>query len=284
MTATIDPNPFGTYAPNGLLQAVLAMTRRLPANWLGLRLSMPLRRIAINSLGNRPVDTTVWNAQVRLYPSRNSCEKKALFTPQLFDLQERNVLAAALDRRLAEGATFTFIDIGANVGLYSLFVAARGGNRARALAIEPQPGILERLAYNRRANPQLNITVVPVAAADREGEIELIIDARDSGGTRLNKGMTTSDGDRVRVRCRPLAAILEEGGIMAIDALKIDIEGAEDWALTPFLREASERLLPRLVLIEDRPDDWRTDLYALLRERGYVVAARSKQNAIFRIS
>jgi FkbM family methyltransferase len=239
--------------------------------------------MAINSLGNQPVDTTVWNAQVRLYPSHNGCEKNALFTPQLFDLRERNVLAAALDCRLSEGSTFTFIDIGANVGLYSLFVTARGGDHARALAIEPQPGIVERLVYNQRANPRLNITVIPVAAANREGEIELVVDPRDSGGTRLNKGARTSNADAVRVRCRPLAAILDEAAIVAIDALKIDVEGAEDWALAPFLREAPETLLPRLVLIEDRPDDWTTDLYALFRDRGYRAAVRSKQNAIFQL-
>jgi FkbM family methyltransferase len=281
MTATVDLSPYGTHPPGRLPQAVLAVTRRLPANWLGLRISMPLRRLAINSLGDRPIDTTLWNAQVRLYPRHNSCEKNALFTPQMFDLHERKVLAAALDRRLAEGATFTFVDIGANVGLYSLFVAARGGGRARVLAIEPQPGIVERLTYNLRANPQLNIDIAPVAAADREGEIELLIDARDSGGTRLNKGATTSDGESVRVRCRPLATILREAGIAAVDALKIDVEGAEDWALAPFLREAPKKLLPRLVLIEDRPDDWTIDLYALLHERGYLVATRSKHNAIF---
>jgi FkbM family methyltransferase len=284
MTATVDLAPYGTHAPGRLPQAVLAVTRRLPANWLGLRLSMPLRRLAINLLGNRPVDTTLWNAQMRLYPRRNSCEKNALFTPQLFDLHERNVLAAALDRRLAEGVIFTFVDIGANVGLYSLFVAARGGDRTRVLAIEPQPGIVERLAYNLRANPHLNVAFVPIAAADREGEIELVIDARDSGGTRADKDATTSDGERVRVRCRPLAAILDEAGIAAIDALKIDIEGAEDWALAPFLRQAPAKLLPRLILIEDRPDDWTTDLYALLHQRGYLVATRSKQNAIFRLA
>src|SRR3954471_8613555 len=103
MTATVDLSPYGTHPPSHLPRAVLAVTRRLPANWLGLRLSMPLRRMAINALGDRPIDTTLWNAQVRLYPSRNSCEKNALFTPQMFDLHERNVLASALDRRLAAG-------------------------------------------------------------------------------------------------------------------------------------------------------------------------------------
>jgi FkbM family methyltransferase len=284
MTPPVDLSPYGTHPPRRLPQAILAVTRRLPANWLGLRISMPLRRMAINALGERPIDTTLWNARVRLYPRRNSCEKNALFTPQMFDRHERNVLAAALDRRLAAGGKFTFVDIGANVGLYSLFVAARGGGSARVLAIEPQPGIIERLAYNRRANPQFNIDIVPVAVADREGEIDLLIDTRDSGGTRLNKSAATpSGGETVRTRCRPLAAILRDAGIASVDALKIDIEGAEDLALAAFLRDAPDRLLPGLVLIEDRPDDWTVDLYALLRERGYSVASRSKHNVVFQL-
>ena len=119
---------------------------------------MPLRRMAIDWLGEEPVDTTIWNARVRLYPSRNSCEKNALFTPQMLDVIERGELADALDRRLAEAGGFTFVDIGANVGLYSLFVAARGGPRTRILAIEPQPGIVERLPFNLEANAGFEFT------------------------------------------------------------------------------------------------------------------------------
>jgi hypothetical protein len=78
-------------------------------------------------------------------------------------------------------------------------------------------------------------------------------------------------------------AILNEAGIASIDALKIDIEGAEDLALAPFLREAANELLPRLVLIEDRPD-WTIDLYALLGQRGYAQWARSRHNIIFRLA
>jgi len=282
MTASVDLSPYGSYPPGGLARAVLALTRRLPANWLGLRTSMPLRRLVINRLGDRPVDTMVWDTRMRLYPSRNSCEKNALFTPQMFDLIEPGVLAAAIGRRLAEGRTFTFVDIGANVGLYSLFVARLGGPRVHVLAAEPQPGIVDRLRFNLRANPDLRIDVVPLAVADRDGEIELVIDQRDAGGTHLNTRVPTSTGaETVSVRCRPLAAILADAGISAIDALKTDIEGAEELALAPFLREAPRGLLPRLVLIEDRPSDWSVDLYGLLRQHGYVEATRSRHNVVF---
>jgi FkbM family methyltransferase len=229
---------------------------------------------------------------MRLYPSHNICEKNALFTPQMFDIIERHALGEAIDKRIAAGGTFTFVDIGANVGLYSLYVASRSGARARVLAIEPQPGILELLRFNVMLNASANVTVLPVAVADRDGNMTLVIDERDSGGTRLAKSTTTgatadattSHGVALtRVMCRPLAAILDEAGIFSIDALKIDIEGAEDLALAPFLRTAPIELLPRLVLIEDRPGDWSVNLYSLMQARGYAVLARSRQNAIFQL-
>src|SRR5262245_5691694 len=218
MQPAVDPSRYGSHLPKGIVRWVLALTRRLPANWLGLRLSMPLRRLAIDWLGDRSVDTMVWGMRARLYPQRNACEKYALFTPQLFDPAERALLAAALDRKLAADGTFAFVDIGANVGLYSLFVAARGGARARVLAIEPQPGIVDRLKFNVAANPQAHIIVAGVAVADREGNIALAIDTQDSGGTRLHTAPAGVSAPTVRVFCRPLAAILADAGITHIDA------------------------------------------------------------------
>jgi FkbM family methyltransferase len=281
---TVDLAPFGTRAPGGLDRAVLAATRAMPDNWLGLRLAMVFRRVTMNRLGLGGLDTSLWGMRLRLYPRRNGCEKNALFTPQMFDVFERGVLADAIDRCLAADGTFTFVDIGANVGLYSLFVAARAGDRARILAIEPQPGILERLRFNLAANPAVKIEVLPVALSDRDGAAELVLDANDSGGTHLDKHNATrgADGRVVSVPCKTLAAVLAEAGITAVDALKIDVEGAEDLVLAPFLRDAPRHRLPDLILIEDTRGLWQTDVFALLERRGYTAFARSKQNVALR--
>src|SRR5262249_26215245 len=190
MTA-VDRSSYGSFAPDPFTRAILAMTRRLPVSWLGFWLSRLLRRLAIKLLGERPVDTVVWNSRMRLYPSRNSCEKNALFTPQMFDVIERHALAGAIAKRIAAGGPFTFVDLGANVGLYSLNGASRSGARARILAIEPQPGIVERLRFNVMINASANVTVLPVAVADRDGSMTLVVDERDSGGRRLAKEPTT---------------------------------------------------------------------------------------------
>lgn len=283
MIPASDLSAFGAHRPGTFVGAMLALTRRLPANRLGLRLSMPLRRLAINALDGAPVDTEIWSQRLRLYPHANGCEKNALFTPQLFDRAELEILATAVDAKVAAGQAFTFVDLGANVGLYSLFVAGRAGEAARILAIEPQPGIVDRLAYNLGLNTSACVSILRAAIADAESEMELVLDPRDSGGTHLNKsGAPATGADAVRVPCRPLLAALDQAEIGEIDVLKVDIEGAEDIALAPFFRDAPQARLPTLLLIEDRPEDWSVDLYDLLRERGYMLEQRLRQNCVFR--
>jgi FkbM family methyltransferase len=279
MTAAFDASPWGTHLPSAYERTVLALTRAMPANWLGQRLAILFRRLAMGRIGEGCRDTTLWGMRLRLYPRRNGCEKNALFTPQMFDTMERRVLAAAVK---GKNGAFTFVDIGANVGLYSLYLASCGD--VRTLAIEPQPGILERLRFHLATNPSVNIEVRPVALSDREGEATLVLNESDSGGTHIDKhdGRQVA-GERIRVPSRPLLSVLSQAGIAAIDALKIDVEGAEDIVLAPFLRDAPQTLLPRLVLIEDTRGFWSVDLFALLASRGYTEQERSRQNVALRL-
>jgi hypothetical protein len=79
-----------------------------------------------------------------------------------------------------------------------------------------------------------------------------------------------------------LISVLREAGIESIDVLKIDVEGAEDVVLVPFLHDAPRALLPELVLIEDTRGFWQTDVFALLERHGYTVVARNRQNVAYR--
>jgi len=251
----------------------------MPANWFGQRLAILFRRLVMRRLGEGCLDTMLWGMRLRLYPRRNGCEKNALFTPQLYDTMERRVLAEAVRRK---GAPFTFVDIGANVGLYSLYLAYCGD--VRTLAIEPQPGILERLRFHLAANPSAKVDVLPIALSDRAGEAVLVINDSDSGGTHIDKQDGRQDaGERISVPSKPLTTVLSDAGIETIDALKIDVEGAEDIVLAPFLRDAAQSLLPGLILIEDTRGFWNIDLFALLAARGYTEHERSRQNVALRL-
>jgi FkbM family methyltransferase len=274
-----DASPWGTHLPDAYERAVLALTRAMPENWLGQRLAILLRRLIMDRVGEGCRDTTLWGMRLRLYPRRNGCEKNALFTPQMFDTMERRVLADAVKQKRGG---FTFVDIGANVGLYSLYLASCGD--VRTLAIEPQPGILERLRFHLSANPSAQVDVRPIALCDRDGEATLVLNDSDCGGTHIDKPGLDQSGERLTVPCKPLSSVISEAGLMEIDALKIDVEGAEDIVLASFLRDAPASLLPRLILIEDTRGVWTIDLFALLAERGYTEVERSRQNVALKLS
>jgi FkbM family methyltransferase len=271
--------PFGALAPNLFDRAVMALTVRLPDSWAGLKLAMALRRLVTMRMDAAgALDVERWLLRMRLHPRDNGCEKNLLFTPQMYEPPEREELAREISRVGAR--PFVFVDVGANVGLFSLYVAAIAP-AARTLAIEPEPGNFARLAFNIAANPGVPITPLALALGDAEGTAQIVLNARDRGGTRLAAGGTPDRG--VAVRCRPLLAVVTEAGLTSIDALKIDVEGAEDTVLVPFFRDAPPSLWPRLIVIEDSSGEWSTDLFALLEAKGYAVSSRSRQNVMLRL-
>jgi len=265
-----DLTAFGSYAPHGLVAAILAATRRCPHSWAGRRRAFFLRSIAVRSLRGRPLDVESLGARMRLYPYKNVCEKRILFTPQFFDADERALLASRI------GPEFTFIDVGANIGGYTMFVAGLAGPRARILAIEPQPDIFERLVYNIRQNPFATVKALDCAVADRECEITLFVHPRNRGETSMRL-VHADAADHMKVAAKPLRAILEQEDFPRIDAIKLDVEGAGEIILDPFFREAPERLWPKLLITEIAGAE---ALRALLVERGYRETLRTAGNLI----
>lgn len=275
--------PFGAFRPGRLDRAVIAATSALPDTWAGLRLAILLRRIVTMRLAQAAVpalDVERWGLAMRLHPLDNGCEKNLLFTPKMYEPME----LAELGRQMwisGETHPFVFVDIGANVGLFSLFVAAKVEANARILAIEPEPGNMARLMFNIGANAPLPIKPLALALGETESEVAIALNPRDRGGTRARPIDDAADG-LVRVPCRPLLSVLREEGIDHIDALKIDVEGMEDRVLAPFFRDAPAELWPRMILIEDSRHEWRVDLFKLFAEKGYRVSVRSKQNVVLR--
>ncbi len=255
--------PFGTFPPTRLQSAVRDIGQRLPKNRPGLRVSGLLRSL-LRRTARRPIDVTVLGQRMRLHLGDNACERRLMVTPQFFDPVELEILRSVVR------SNFHFIDLGANVGTYSMFVGMLAGPDARILAVEPQESILKRLRANVALN-NLDIRVAPVAVGDREGTIEFAVDTSNLGFTSLNT-QRKGRGERrmIKLPVRKLLGLVEEHGFKRIDALKADIEGAEDLAILPFMEEAPRSLWPRLVILESSPREWRRNCVTFLQELGYV--------------
>ncbi len=263
--------PYGTFAPKGGVASIIGFTRALPGSWIAKRIGFLARRIGIALLAGKPVDTESIGARFRLYPYNNVCEKRILFSPRDFDEKEREWLAA----RIVAG--FTFLDIGANVGGYSLFLAAKAGAGARIIAIEPQPEVFGQLSYNIRLNPFGNLKAIEAAVADRNGELTLFLDPRNKGEASV-KIVSADEARQVKVPARTLLDIALGEGLDRIDAIKLAVEGAEDIILKCFFKEAPEHLWPRAIVVERGEERWGIDLLALLAQHGYVSLGLTRNN------
>jgi hypothetical protein len=74
--------------------------------------------------------------------------------------------------------------------------------------------------------------------------------------------------------------VLEQEGVDVVDALKIDVEGAENSIIAPFFRDAPQSLWPKFLVIEGCGDLDGTALFGMLIDRGYKITTRSKLNVM----
>ncbi len=135
---------------------------------------------------------------------------------------------AFLDRVVKPG--MTFVDIGANEGLFSLFAARRVGAGGRVIAAEPSSRERRRLEANLARNRIANVTVVPHAIGDRPGSARLQIATGVHAGHNTLGAFTYDDVSAVDYEDVPvetLDALAERLAIGKLDVVKIDVEGAE---------------------------------------------------------
>lgn len=263
---------FGRHMLSHWRATLLAFAQKLPANWFGKRLALICRKLVLKN-GPAIIDATIDGIHFRLHMRDNVSERKFLFLPQFFDRFERDLLKQVLT------ASSTFIDIGANAGIYTLTAAATG---ARVVSIEPNPVVLERMQYNLAANHlSERVSIIQKGVSDVPGTFELTLDTSNLGGSSL---LSNRSGPSLMIECELLMSILQEADVRQINAMKIDIEGAEDRALLPFFNEAPTYLFPKLIIIENSESQWQTDLPALLKHKGYQRLKRTRMNSVWQLA
>ena len=154
-----------------------------------------------------------------------------------------------LREHLSPGATF--VDVGADFGIYSLRAGPIVGRAGHVIAVEPNPESIRLLETNIAANHARMIAVAPVACSDTETTLDLYVSPhRNSGETSLSKTNASQEGAVSRsykVRARPLDDIIRESGVTRVDAIKIDVEGAEYLVLRG-ARQTLNRFHPMLLV------------------------------------
>jgi len=116
-----------------------------------------------------------------------------------------------------------FVDVGANVGYYTILASKLVGVNGKVFAIEPVPQTLKVLRFNIKLNGLKNVIVVDKAGWHTRTKLKLKIPMNEFG---LSSSFR-SGGLEVNVDAIPLDEVLNCTNRLEIKLIKLDVEGAE---------------------------------------------------------
>jgi FkbM family methyltransferase len=122
-----------------------------------------------------------------------------------------------------------FVDVGANVGLYTALGLRRMRHPGRIICVEPDPASAAFLEQTIRSNHQGDqspkVSFHQVALSDTQGEVMLHKNRENKGDNRIYSDALCTDA--IQVASDTLDNLLEREGIDEINLIKIDVQGAE---------------------------------------------------------
>ncbi len=168
------------------------------------------------------------------------------------------------------------LDVGANIGYYTLIGSRLVGVSGRIHAFEPESKAYEYLSRNVSTNKCPNVVLVGKAVSDRQGPASFIRNKPEEGF--ISNSSPSSRG--ITVQAISLDAYFSEEGWPPVDIIKMDIEGGEHSALRG-MKELSQRN-PELKLIMEfnrsnieragtTPEEIADTLFERGFRRGYII-------------
>jgi FkbM family methyltransferase len=263
---------FGYYSPKGLIKVFYIVIK------IGIgfgKLKKIYAKILTRINKKNPIDIIYHGVKFRLYPHNNTIESKIFVSSRLREGKELDVISGFIKN----GGTF--LDIGANIGYYSLMAANLGATKI--IGVEPNPIVLDRFKANIKFNGfERQIKTFQIGIGEKQGALDLRLSQADMGGSSILN--TTLNSDKIKIKIIPLSELLKKQGVTKVDVLKIDIEGFEDKALFPYFETLDKKHYPRLIIMEDSSQkDWNGNILEWLLSNGYRVLARTRGNIIITI-
>lgn len=165
----------------------------------------------------------------------------------------------------------TIIDLGANIGMASLFFAAKSP-RATIYAVEPDPENFELLTANLSQEISAS-RLVPVQSAITAGNgmIHLIRNEK-----AYNSFVSEEIVSGITVRTRDMEGFLRDMFIDDVDLLKIDIEGRE---ADLFSGDTGWLQKVRNIVMECHSEEIRNKAVSVLQEYGFSVHSRNNDRS-----
>jgi FkbM family methyltransferase len=141
--------------------------------------------------------------------------------------------------QLPIGKNDVVVDIGANIGVFTVYAASITQNTV--YAFEPSPSTFEVLKRNIGANGLSNVIAGMFAVSARRGT-ELFIETEDSTNRKLKAIAPNATEKCIEVSSITLQDIMDRNNIEQIDFLKLDCEGSEGLILESTSKDCLQRI------------------------------------------
>ena len=167
-----------------------------------------------------------------------------------------------------------FVDVGANIGCYTLVAAKLVGNFGEIHAFEPVSDIYDRLVFNTQLNLFENIFVNKNAVHEKAEWLTLRLSDQKNLGMSSIFPHDSESGLTEKVKAISLDAYVKEKKIRKADLIKIDIEGAELYALRG-MRETLHNMKP-VVMMEIAQNVLENsifssdEIFSFMKDSGYM--------------
>ncbi|GFE23132.1 FkbM family methyltransferase [Streptomyces nigrescens] len=243
-------------------------------------------RDAPGSLGKAALATRYLNPWLRDHPRQRLVRTRfgAAMAVDTQDLIQRFVylfglwephMTHWLQRRLRPGDTY--IDVGANVGYFSLLASQLVGEEGRVVAIEASPTFHARVLQHAEINGCSNLRTVNAAVADERKTVTLILASSNNMGAASIVPYGGPAESTLDVEAYPLPQVLDADDIAGARVIKIDVEGAEG-AVIRGLAPVLDKLRPDAeITVEVTPERMEAlgespgELLTTMREHGFHV-------------
>lgn len=174
------------------------------------------------------------------------------------------------------------IDVGANIGDWSIPAALAVGPTGRLLAVEPIPRMADALRKTFGVNRLRQASVAEIALSSSAGRARFSIERGNSGGSRI--GNHTLEHDSIDVEITTLDALVAREQLPPVDCIKIDVEGHEAEVIAG-AKETLNRWKP-LLFVESglEGDAGRAAIANLLQGCGYQIAGHVLTDGIIEMT